>query len=113
MAKIKPIRPSEVAVKKMQQFPDFVIEAFNQLIAENYNDGARSAVVKQDDAVKRILELATSSFVSDLTPVTRDTVYDKGWLNIEEIFKAAGWKVTYDKPAYNESYPAKFEFTIK
>ncbi len=32
------------------------------------------------------------------------------WLNVEELYRAQGWTVTYDKPGYNESYPATFTF---
>jgi len=45
------------------------------------------------------------------TGKTRDEVFDKGWLNIEPMYRAAGWKVVYDKPAYNESYEPTFTFT--
>ena len=45
--------------------------------------------------------------------ITSKTIYDNNWLDIEDIFREAGWKVTYDKPAYNESYDAYFKFEGK
>jgi hypothetical protein len=49
--------------------------------------------------------------LTDRLEVTRDDVYDKGWLNIEPVYAEFGWVVEYDKPGYNESYDATFEFT--
>ena len=32
-------------------------------------------------------------------------------MDIESIYRADGWGVYYDKPGYNETYTATFEFT--
>jgi hypothetical protein len=93
----KPITPLEAASKK--QVPDKVLEAFNELIVE------RSGVVPQEAVLLRIL--------SAMPDVTRAQIFERGWLNIEEIYSAAGWKVTYDKPAYNENHEASFTFVPK
>ena len=45
-----------------------------------------------------------------LPKITSQDVLDKDYLNIEEVFRAVGWVVIYDKPAYNESYEPTFEF---
>jgi hypothetical protein len=37
-------------------------------------------------------------------------IFEKGLLDVETVYERAGWKVTYDKPAYNETYPATFRF---
>lgn len=42
-----------------------------------------------------------------------DEVFKKGWLNVEYLFRAAGWEVQYDKPGYNETYEAYFTFSKK
>jgi len=97
----KPITPAEVTSKKLANIPDRVIEAFNTLIAKHY-DG-RSATVKQDEVLAAI--------VTD--EITRSMVFENHWLDVEDIFREAGWDVEYDKPAYNESYPATFTFKSK
>lgn len=94
-----PIKPSEIVGKHI---PDAVIEVFNELISENYIGG--HATVMQDDVVSRVAEKMN---------VTRSHIFQKGWLNIEKLFTKAGWKVTYDKPAYNETYDANFKFSKK
>jgi hypothetical protein len=48
-----------------------------------------------------------------LLDVERAVVFDKGWLDVESIFRAEGWKVKYDKPAYCETYKAFFVFSRK
>lgn len=92
----KPITPSEIAKAKESFIPSEVIEAVNELIAINYTCGY--ALVYQ----KAIVELASKKLKTDQ--------FNYQWLNIEEIYREAGWKVNYDKPEYNESYPAFFEF---
>ena len=99
--KVSPIKPEEVAEKKEQSFPDAVFEAFNELIVHNFLNG--SATIKQDD----ILKLMTQKGLN------RKEIIDKGWLDVEGAYRAAGWKVEYDKPGFNESYPATFTFTRK
>lgn len=99
---MKPITPAEVRkTARLIQIPDGVIQVFNRLIAENFHGGR--AEVLQGEAVIQIKAL-------DMR-LARE--WDDRWLNIETVFENAGWKVEYDKPGYNESYPAKFTFTEK
>ena len=95
-----PIKPSEVTTVKASYIPDGVFEAFNTLIVENM-DG-NTARVKQCDVVARItLKLNCE----------RQVVFDKGWLEIEDVYREVGWDVEYDKPGFNENYDAFFKFT--
>jgi len=98
MANVHPIKPSEVAKKKAIDFPDAVFEAFNQLIAQNFSAGY--AVVKQDEVVALMVKKG----------LKRGEIFRNHWLDVEDVYKAAGWKVEYDKPAYCESYDAFFSF---
>lgn len=94
-----PIRPEDIAARKAVVLPAEVIEVFNDLIALAY--AGRSATVTQEDAVN---EIATRLSIS------RTAVFDRNLLDIELVYQAAGWDVTYDKPGFNESYPAAFTF---
>jgi hypothetical protein len=101
----KPITPAEaLANKPVKQIPDFVIEAFNGLILANINSKG-VAVIKQDDAVEAILRYTEDKLL------TRNSIFDRGLLDVEEHFRSAGWIVTYFKPPYYGSSPAKFTFT--
>jgi len=104
----KPIKPGEVSALKKEMLPGYVMEAFNQCIAVGY-DG-HSAKVYQGEVVARILTLAGLAGDNDLT---RDDVYERGYLDVEPIYRAEGWDVHYNKPGYNESYEASFLFESK
>jgi len=94
-----PISPDEVSAVKSLSFPDEVIEVFNALIAENWTGS--SARVLQSEAVSRI---AASLGIS------RQACFDLNYLDVEDLYRDQGWEVDYDKPGYNESYPATFSF---
>lgn len=98
----KPYSPTEAALAKQTVLPAAVINAVNELLAKNY-DGQR-AVIKQKDIVGTI--------ISQLDTTEREMLA-KNWLNIEPLYELYGWKVSYDKPGYNESYDATFTFERK
>jgi len=101
---VKPITPAQVIKKKKDGIPDFVMEAFNSLIAKNF-DG-HDATIKQEEVLQVILANSPEGTTSDM-------VFDEHWLDVEDIFKKAGWQVDYDKPAYNETYEPTFTFRPK
>ena len=95
----KPITPTEAAKAVSSSIPDTVIETFNLFIGQNYLRG--TATIRQEDIVAHLVEFG----------YTRQEIFKNRWLDVEALFEHAGWKVTYDKPAYNETYPATFTFT--
>jgi hypothetical protein len=97
---IKPISPKEVVDKKRESIPDFVIEAFNQMIAENW-DGKESRF-RQDEVVTRMFLLQKG--------LTQSEIQEKNLLDVEEIYRKEGWIVEYDKGDYNTSDPSIFTF---
>lgn len=97
-----PIKPEEVENAKIISIPDAVFDVFNELIIKDMSSGV--ATVRQEEAVKLIAERC------ECEP---QKIYDNRWLDIEEAYRRVGWKVEYDKPAYNENYPALFRFQMK
>jgi hypothetical protein len=95
---VEPIRPSQVADRKKDQIPDVVIEVFNRQIAEKF-DGHEARLV-QDEIVDLLVGLGFSS----------KDISERHLLDIGDIFRKAGWNVAYDKPGFNETYPACFIF---
>lgn len=81
-------------------FPDFVIQAFNECIAESKT--RHSNEVTQDAVVERIMKLGS---------IERAAVFSNNFLDVEEFYRRAGWKVSFYKPAYYESTKAYFTFT--
>lgn len=102
---VNPISPQEAHDKHEEEheasIPDEVIEAFNELIKNNLHN--YYAVVTQTAVIELALEKAGHRF-------SRTEIFDNKWLDIEKIFQKAGWKVTYDGPAYCEDYEATFKF---
>jgi len=97
---VKPFSPDDVKANKVNVIPDEVIEAVNQLLTENFSDGR--ATIKQKDIVSRAKGM-----------MRRATNFDNRWLDFEDVYRAQGWDVHYDKPGYCETYDAFFEFTKK
>lgn len=100
---MKPIKPSEVIELKKTPFPDFVIEAFNELIAKNFAN--KRSTFNQCDVVNLILQ-KNKTFA-------RHDVFNNGWLDIEDVYRSEGWSVEYDKPGYDEDYEPIFTFKVK
>ncbi len=96
-----PVSPAEAAELQTEQIPDEVFIAFNGLIAQNLQQG-RARVLQKD--VVALLEAQGRN---------RDEIYKQHWLDIEDSYRATGWKVAYDKPMYyaGENYDAFFEFS--
>lgn len=97
--KIGPIKPEEVLSLKKEGIPDEVFEVFNALIAQSFRGGQAS--IKLRDVVEML----------EGKGLKRDEAYQKGWLDIEGLYRKAGWKVVYDSPGYNESYDAYYVFS--
>lgn len=104
---IKPITPSDAQKAKISIIPDFVIEAFNNKIVQSINS-RNYAKVLQNSVIGEIMYCANERNID----VTREEIFAKGWLDIEQLFRDNGWTVLYDKPGYNESYEAYFEFSF-
>ena len=98
----KPITPDEIAEAKEAYLPPEVIEVFNDLIAKNWS--GMSAKFLQEDAVSEITVRMGCH---------RTEVFRNKWLDVEDVYRASGWAVTYDKPGWNENYAATFEFRRK
>lgn len=99
---MKPITPDEVVTQKNQLIPKYVIECFNELIALSW-DG-HSSTIFQNEIVSKICR--TSG-------ISRDFLFAQHYLDVESLFREAGWDVEYDKPGFNETYEAKFIFRKK
>ena len=98
---VKPITPKEVKTVQ-HSIPDFIIEAVNKLIQQNW-DGEK-AVIEQKEIFKLV--------ANKQTHYTKKQICDKQWLDFEDIYRQAGWNVMYDQPAYCEEYfEPYFKFT--
>ncbi len=102
---VEPIKPEDVSELKKERMPDGVIECFNELIADNLHGG--SARFTQDKAVNALMRKLC------LSEDKRNVIFENHYLDVEDIFRKAGWKVEFDKPAYCESYESNYTFSKK
>ena len=107
---VEPIRPEEIKVQKVE-FHDFVIEAFNELIQEKWNEAKKCAVVKQEEIVIKILEKSVSD-KNNAEVIERNEIFKNHWLDVEDTYRAYGWDVKYfKKPYYETNKDSYFVFT--
>jgi hypothetical protein len=99
---IKPISPEEAAKSADSVIPECIIAATNKLLVKNLN--GKSAKILQDEILKEVCA------DKDNPAAFREQIFANKWLDIEETYRKVGWKVTYDKPAYCETYEAFFIF---
>lgn len=97
----KPITPGEVVSLKTDSIPGAIFEAFNAMIAKHWDGHAAS--FEQRAVVAEILQRFGGT--------TSEDIFANKWLDVEESYRAAGWRVEYDRPGYNETYEARFTFT--
>jgi hypothetical protein len=94
----RPLKPSEITKFKAKVvIPPEVFDIWNRAIADAW-DGEK-AIVQQVTVNTKLKALTIP--------------YDKIWLDIEDVYGEHGWKVYYDRPAYNEDYEPTFKFTKK
>ena len=98
---VKPIQPIEAEENRKSKIPDWVLKAFNSVIQRNLRNGTSRFLQK---------EVVDELILESKDEVTVDEMFKKGYLDVEDIYRDAGWKVEYDKPGYNESYSASFTF---
>lgn len=99
----KAISPADIAIQKAKNFPDFVLDEWNKMIAKKFTAGR--ARIEQNEMIEALLPHTQHG--------NRQEVFDNGWLDVEEVYREQGWKVEYDKPGYCEDYAASFTFTAK
>jgi hypothetical protein len=93
-----PLKPSEVLMVRRDTILTEVIDVFNEFITQRF-DG-RQAVVQKDDVVDVLVNKGFD----------RQDIYTKHLLNVEDVFRQAGWVVTYTSPDRDESFNPYFTF---
>lgn len=103
------IKPENIVSEKKKHIPAEVEKAVDFLIGQKWN--GKSATFKQDELIQKIVEFSGIDFPSAESKQNyRNRLFETHALDFEDVYRAAGWSVVYDKPAYNESYSAFFKF---
>jgi len=98
----KAITPAEVEQRAKSEIPEEIIETINNLLIKKTRYG-RCTLLRKDILAE----------IKNMHNITSTTIFENGWMDIEPLYRDAGWIVEYDKPGYNENYGAKFIFTAK
>jgi hypothetical protein len=93
-----PIRPEDAT----RDLPEGVYTCFNTLIRKHLIDGKANFTLSE-----------AADLIAQHMGCSRVEVYDNKWCDVEDTYRAVGWDVTFDKPAYNENYAANFTFKKK
>ena len=101
---MKVFTPSDARREAHKNIPDFVIKAFNELLAENWNE--KEIKLEQYNIVERILAHADGS-------ILRSDIFKKNWLDVEPIYENNGWIVKFVKNPYYDYDHNYFLFTPK
>ena len=101
--KVKPISPDDINEGKLTHLPDSILEALNKLITQEFN--GRIATIKQEKIVEVFMLAGANG-----APLTRNDIFEKGYLNFVPLYRASGWKIDIDRPGYNESYDTVYTF---
>ncbi len=94
-----PIKPTEIPVAKAVVIPPFVFDCFNKLIVLNFSNGKSHFLLRE---IAKMVEEECKA---------HNMLYNFKFLDVEDAYRANGWKVEYDYPAYCETYDASFTFT--
>ena len=104
------ITPEEAEKAKKSSIPDYVFQAFNELLAENFYDVG--TIIYQHEVLKRIINLYPSIIENDKDSIV-NSLFVNHWLDIEKFYQRAGWEVTFHKPTYYEDFDPYYNFIPK
>jgi hypothetical protein len=102
MMKGVPLTPVQAKTAQAESIPDFVVDAFNELIVKGMN------------SEKYIRSSVSQTEVTDLIckSLKENEKVKLHWLNIETLYERAGWIVKYEKDE-NGNNRSFFTFTAK
>lgn len=105
---VLPVTPTEASNKRLASFEPEIIQAVNNMIVANLGSSRKYADFKQKDVAIEYCKLKGIDFT--------ETVYNdlgkRHQFDFEDVFKKAGWKVSYNRADYTESwYEPYFSFS--
>lgn len=109
--KCMPITPLEALDAFYEMLPNEVFHAFNELIGKNFSPYSKTSTVTQDEVIQKILEYINTPCNTE--PVTKQMIFDRHWLDIEQAYETAGWDVDYKNMGSGSNPKKTFVFTQK
>lgn len=95
-----PIKPQDVQVRKNENLPEEVFQAFNELIVKYWNGSYANVSMAE-----------AANLIQTKMNISHKQVFERGLLDVEDAYRKAGWEVNFDKPGYNENYAPYYLFS--
>ncbi len=100
-----PLSPAEALRAKAGNIPAYIVEAANELLVKNLSLQGYATI-----KLPELIDLSVAKAGQAGIAVHRQTMIENKWFDIEPLFRAAGWKVDFEKTAYNDPGPSYFTF---
>ena len=104
------ITPEEAEKAKISSIPDYVFQAFNELLAENFAE--YGTIIYQHEVLKRIINIYPHIIENEKDSIV-NSLFVNHWLDIEKFYERAGWEVTFFQPSYYEDFDPYYKFIPK
>ncbi len=98
---VKPLSPAEARAECLKNIPNVVVDAVNHYLRMRAHQS--EIRIKQVEIIE----------YCERHDYSREALFKNNWLDFEDLYRARGWKVYYDKPSYDESYDAAFVFSVQ
>ena len=105
------ITPEEAKKAKISSIPDYVFQAFNELLAENFVENV-GTIIYQHEVLKRIINIYPYIIEDDKDSIV-NSLFVNHWLDVEKFYQRAGWEVTFHEPTYYEDFDPYYKFIPK
>jgi hypothetical protein len=102
------LSPDDILKEKINFIPPFVIEAVNRLLGQRFSGS--SCVLLQKEVIA-LAEKIGVEYRELPEGGNRQMFFERHWLDFEPVYRELGWRVEYDKPAYNETYEPSWTFS--
>lgn len=99
---VAPITPKEAQKQHLAKvIPDEVYEAVNELLSERYSNS--EMIICKDEVISKAIEKMQAKGMN----VSREKFFMYNWLDFEPAYEEAGWIVSFEKHAYDETLTLK------
>ena len=104
------ITPEEAEKARKSSILDYVFQAFNELLAENFYDVG--TIIYQHEVLKRIINIYPYIIEDDKDSIV-NSLFVNNWLDVKKFYERSGWEVTFYKPSYYEDFDPYYKFIPK
>ena len=97
-----PISPDDISDNKEKYIHQTIIKTVNKILKERYNLGSTVDI--------KISEISKPFFEAH-PEIDEDKAWKAKMFDIEDAYRKFGWKVSYDRPGWDESYEGFYKFS--